>query len=46
MERIHGQSLLPLIQALPRPIEEVVKLVAATFPSLSALTTHTQQGIG
>ena len=46
MERIQGQFLLPVIQALFRPVEEVVDHGAATFPSLAALTPHTQQGIG
>jgi len=37
MERIQGQCLLPLIEALPGPIEEVVELGAAIAGALCAL---------
>ena len=45
IESNQDQSLMPLIQVLPRPIEAVVDLGTATFPSLAALISHTQQGI-
>ena len=37
MERIQGQSLLPMIEALRRPIEEVVELGATIAEALCAL---------